>query len=137
MNSLNVNLDPYFEEFFTESLLSFFDKIKEGIIQKREDSSMIKLIEKKFLIYTNCNDIQYASVIDCKEQFLAVEENKGLFNAVKESIILPIFYNNFESTRDFDYLKIINDIIASAINLFFKLAMDFVKNPEELFLRKE
>ena len=134
---MKAYLDPYFEEFFTESLLSFFDHLREGFIQEREDCKVIKLIKKIFLIYTNCNEIQYAGVIDYKEQFLAVEENKRLFKAVKEDTILPIFYGTFGTTKDFDYLKIISDIIASAINLFFKLAKDFEKDPQDLFLRKE
>ena len=125
---MDSRLDPYFEGFFIESLGSYFDLLKERLTLN--DSSDI--INEVFFRYINCARDQFEEVIKVKDQFLESIENRKLLKIVEENNILPIFYQCF----GYDYLQIIDDIINSAINLFFKIALDFSENISKLFLDK-
>lgn len=122
---MESRLDPYFEDFFVESLGSYFDLLKEKLTL----NDYSDIINELFFRYANCSRSQFREVIRVKDQFLESDENRELLKMVEEINILPIFYQCFGR----DYLQVINDIVTSAINLFFKLAMDSSENIHKLF----
>ncbi|MFW9897129.1 MAG: hypothetical protein ACFFD7_15090 [Candidatus Thorarchaeota archaeon] len=117
------HLDPNFENFFTESLISYFGLLRENLVRDCEEVNIT------FYQYVNCSKNQFERVRRVRDQFLKIQGNRNLFALVKENLILPIYYEFFNS----NYLQIINDIITSAEDLFFNLALDSSENIQELF----
>lgn len=123
---MRIHLDPNFEDFFVECLLSYFEILKKDL----KFGNINEMINETFFRYVNYSSIKMKEVLRIKDNFLESERNRRLLKEVEDSIIFPIYYNFFGS----DYINAITPIITSAINLFFKIALEFNKNINELFV---
>jgi len=120
-------LNPHFEDFLVESLSSYFEILREELDLTATDN-FINKITNVFFRYTNCSRSKLEEVIKIRRQFVKREEQRELLKmVVEENHILPIFYNYFGHGDK--YLKYLDQIVDSAVSLFFKIAMDFSKLP--------
>jgi hypothetical protein len=112
-------LDPYVDDFFNESLLSYFEILKEEL--KKNSSS--NAIEDVLIRYTGFHKVKLEGVIEIRDNFMKYEENKELIKSIEKGNIISAFHAYFGS----NYISLIDSIIQSAITLFLKYLWIFLK----------
>ena len=123
---MKIQLDPYFEEFFTESLLSYFDILKEELNIEANSNVIDNVLHR----YIKFGKTKLEEVIKFRDNFMKSQENRDLLKSVKQRKILRIYRQYFSP----DYINLKDDIINSALTLFLKIALDFSQDIRELFL---
>ena len=124
---MKIQLDPYFEEFFTESLVSYFDILSEQL-NIEANSNVIDNVLRRYIKFGKKPKLE--EVIKFRDNFMKNQENRDLLKSVKQRKILRIYREYFGP----DYIRLRDDIINSAITLFLKIALDFTPDIRELFL---
>ena len=123
---MKIQLNPHFEEFFTESLVSYFSLLKKQLNLETNSNVINDVLGR----YIDFGKTRLEEVIKFRDNFMKSQENRDLLKSVKQRKISRIYRQYFSP----DYIKLRDDIINSAITLFLKIALDFSPDIRELFL---
>ena len=124
---MKIQLNPHFEEFFTESLISYFWILSEQL-NIEANSNVIDNVLRRYIKFGKKPKLE--EVIKFRDNFMKNQENRDLLKSVKQRKISRIYRYSFGP----DYISLRDDIINSAITLFLKIALDFTPDIRELFL---
>lgn len=132
---MGKKLSPFFEEFFFESLISYFEILKGKIEETNSNSlgSIEKIVHDTFLKYMD-RAITIELVENTRETFLHNVENRNILEKLKKNTILPIFHERFNYTfikKIENKSEFTNKIIKSGTDLFYECALVFSKGSGE------
>lgn len=129
---MEKKISPHFEDFYFESLISYFGILKERVKNNNNYSleSIEKVVQDTFLKYID-RTLTIELVENARETFLKNVENRNVQEKLKKNTILPIFQeqfndlfvkNNIENNS-----KFAEKFINSGIDLFYECALVFSK----------
>lgn len=130
---MRKKLSLFFEEFFIESLISYYELLKEQIgSDTTNNNSSLGFIEgivyTTFLRYMD-KGLTIELVESARDNFSGNNKNREFLENLEKNTITPVFRERFGNNNN--NTKFVDKIVKSGVDLFFECALVFSKGKSE------